>query len=202
MIAGPRRRRRARPGQAADQPRLRGPEPLRALHRAREPALLRRRSTACRAARVDELLALVGLTRGRRSARSKTYSTGMKQRLLIARVADQLSRASSSSTSRRAGSTPPRPATLRDLVAELSARRDDDLPDHPLHGGGRRALRPRRLPQPGQDRRARHAARAEAALRPAHRDRAAARPHRGDHPARRPAGRRDSSRPGCAPIRC
>ena len=133
-----------------------------------------------KASRVDELLDLVGL-REAAKRKIKTYSTGMKQRLLIARALINR-RASSSWTSRPAGSTRPRPARSA-RSSRSSPRRDDDLPHDALHGGGRRALPPRRVPQPGQDRRARHAARAEAALRRADGDGAAARPHRADRAA-------------------
>ena len=95
-------------------------------------------------ARVPELLERVGLTDAA-SRRVRTYSSGMKQRLLIARALGERSPGPVSRRTHQGAGPVVGPRRARHHPRPR-ARRRHDLPHHALHGRGGRAVRPRRLP--------------------------------------------------------
>ena len=82
-------------------------------------------------------------------------------------VPGQRAAACCSSTSRPPDSIPQVRREIYDIIEELKTGEENDPADHALHRGSRTAVRPRGDRRPGPRDRPRHAARAEAAARPA-----------------------------------
>ena len=136
-----------------DRRRRPGAGPLGLPHRARErrarPRAPRRRRRRRRSERAAEALAAVGLAAARRAAR-RLFSRPGSASALPSRVPSPPGRPSSSPTSRRRGSTPPRPSRSAALLAELAHehRHDGRLRDtrpaaHRTGGSGGAAARDR-----------------------------------------------------------
>ena len=143
---------------AADRLRVRRrPRALRPAFGARQPQLLRRRLPGAdpRASRRGSTSCSTwSACAGRERERVETFSRGMKQRLHIARglLHDPAVLFLDEPT---IGLDPVGARELRETVATLARRRQDDPADDALHVRGRRALRPRRRDHRRADRRRR-----------------------------------------------